>query len=377
MTSTLDRFQAQTSNPLIAKVTVLTVAQAPAAFTQLAGTGVTAATTQAFAAAAVFTGAINSEMGKFTGSSGGSSSVLSYAADKKLTKAFDKVAAKPVEPILDGRVWAHILGGVANMKSDATNPSERSSNYGIAAGADTALTPNLRAGFALSGGQSTTKVSALSTKVDATWGQGALYAVATDGDRYAKAALVYGHLTTETERKVTAFATPETAKGKFDSNLYSTRLEVGQRFVTGAAVALTPFAAFEPSWLVQNSYAETGAASIGLGFGKTTTRALPATLGVKADADIALDGLRMMPSATIGWVHNFADATTISPFFTALPGSNFSVAGAKGDRNLARTELNLEATPNGSLTTFYLNTRADFGARTNVVRGTAGVMMRF
>ncbi len=377
VTSTLDRFQAQTSNPLIAKVTTLTVAQAPAAFTQLAGTGVTAATTQAFAAAAVFSGAINTEAGKFTGSAGGSSGVLSYASDKKLTKAFDKVAAKPVEPILDGRVWAHVLGGVANMKSDATNPSERSSNYGIAAGADTALTPNLRAGFALSGGQSTTKVSALSTKADATWGQGALYAVATDGDRYAKAALVYGHLTTETERKVTAFATPETAKGKFDSNLYSTRLEVGQRFVTGAAVDLTPFAAFEPSWLVQDSYAETGAATVGLGFGKTTTRALPATLGVKAESDIALDGMRLTPSATLGWVHDFASASSLSPFFTALPGSTFTIAGAKGDRNLARTEVNLEATPTGSTATFYANARADLGARTSAVRGTAGFMMRF
>ena len=372
-----DKFQTQGSNPLISKVTTLTIAQAPVAMAQLSGSGIVAARAQSFAAAGVFTGAINAEMGKFTGSAGGASSVLSYAPEKKVTKAFDKVAVKPAAPILDGRVWMQVLGGVANMKSDATNPSERSTNFGLAAGADTALTPNLRAGFALSGGQSTTRVSSLATRADATWGQGALYAVATDGDRYAKAALVYGYLTTETERKVTAFEMPETAKGKFGANLVSTRLEVGQSLTKNTAVNLTPFAAFEPSWLMQNSYTETGSSVVALGYGKTTARALPATLGVKAESDIALDGMRLTPSATLGWVHNFTDTSSISPFFAALPGSTFTVAGAKGDRNLARTEFNLEATPNGSTATFYANARADLGARTTSVRGTAGFMMRF
>ena len=128
---------------------------------------------------------------------------------------------------------------------------------------------------------------------------------------------------------------------------------------------------------MQDAYSETGASTIALGYGKTTTRALPATLGVKIDADFSLDGMRVTPSTTIGWVHNFADTASLSPFFTALPGSTFTVAGAKGDRNLARTEFNIEATPDGSTATFYANARADLGARTNAVRGTAGVMMRF
>jgi uncharacterized protein with beta-barrel porin domain len=270
-----------------------------------------------------------------------------------------------------------VLGSVANRKADAANPSEHSSNYGLVAGVDTALTPNLRAGFALSGGQSSSKVAALATKADATWGQGALYAVVTDGDRYAKASLVYGRLTTQTERTVTAFSTPETAKGKFGANLFSSRLEVGQKFATGGPIDLTPFAAFEPSWLMQDAYAETGAATVGLGYGKTTTRALPATLGLKFDGAFVFDTMRIAPMVTLGWVHNFAGTASLSPFFTALPGSTFTVAGAKGDRNLARTELNVEATPEGSTATFYVNARADLGARTNAVRGTGGVMMRF
>ena len=73
----------------------------------------------------------------------------------------------------------------------------------------------------------------------------------------------------------TAFATPETAKGTFGANLFSARIEVGQKFLTGGPVNVTPFFAFEPSWLVQDAYSETGAATIGLGYGKTTTTALP------------------------------------------------------------------------------------------------------
>ncbi len=371
-----DRFQTQGSNPLIAKVTTLTVGQAPVAMAQLSGAGVASTRTQSFAASSQFNGVVGSEMGEFTGSAGGGSSVLSYVDDKTITKAFDKVAAKASESILDGRVWAHGLGGVANMKADATNPAERSSNYGLAAGVDKALSPNLRAGAALSGGQSSSKVASLATKADAVWGQAALYAIATDGERYAKASLVYGRLTTETERTVTAFATPETAKGKFGANLFSTRLEVGQKFVTGR-VNLTPFAAFEPSWLMQEGYSETGAATIGLGYGKTTTRALPATLGMKFDGDVVLHAMRLAPSATLGWVYNFASTSSLSPFFTSLPGSTFTVAGAKGDRNLARTELNVEAMADASTATVYANARADLGARTSAMRGTGGMMMRF
>ncbi len=128
---------------------------------------------------------------------------------------------------------------------------------------------------------------------------------------------------------------------------------------------------------MQDAYLETGAATIALGYGRTTTRALPATLGMKVDGDIMLDGMRVTPSVTLGWVHNFAETSSLSPFFTALPGSTFTVAGAKGDRNLARTEFNLEATPYGSMATFYANARADLGARTSAVRGTGGMMMRF
>ena len=374
-----DKFQTQTTNPVINRVTTLTVAQAPVALSQLSGTGLVATRTQAVGAKAAFTGAINSEMGKFTSSSGGGSSPLSYAEDTSIkSKAFDKIAPKKPEPIPDGRIWAQMLGGWGEMRADnaSGSPSERSNNYGLAAGADTALNANLRAGFALSLGQSTTKVSSLATSSESTWGQGALYAVATDGDDYLKGVLTYGYLDNKTDRTVTAFGTSDKAKGKFGANLVSLRLEAGHK-VAFDPLALTPFVAFEPSILFQNAYNETGPASITLGFDKTTTRALPATLGVKADADYELGDLRMTPSATIGWVHDFAQSSSISPFFTALPGSNFTAQGAKGDRNLARTELNFEATPKGTLATFYVNARADLGARTTSVRGMAGVSLRF
>ena len=371
-----DKFQTQTTNPVISRLTTLTVSQAPIALTQLAGTGVVATRTQSFAAGSVFSGAINSEMGRFTSSAGGSSSVLSYAEDTKIkSKAFDKIAPKP-EPIPDGRIWAQMLGGIGNMKSDANNPSQRGSNYGLATGADTAINANLRAGFALSLGQSTTKVSSLATSTESTWGQGALYAVATDGDTYLKGALTYGYLDSKTDRSVTAFGTVDKAKGKFGANLYSVRLEAGQKFAFDP-VNLTPFLAFEPSWLMQNAYNETGPASITLGFGKTTSRALPATLGGRIDASYDLGDYRMTPSASLGWVHDFASSGSISPFFTALPGSNFTAQGSRNDRNLARAELNIEASPKDTWATIYLNARADVGARTNAVRGVAGMSLRF
>lgn len=76
-------------------------------------------------------------------------------------------------------------------------------------------------------------------------------------------------------------------------------------------------------------------------------------------------------------MHNFAKATGVTPFFTSLPGSTFTVAGAGGDRDLARMEFSLEASRHGSLTSVFANTRADFGQHTTSVRGAGGMMLRF
>jgi uncharacterized protein with beta-barrel porin domain len=84
------------------------------------------------------------------------------------------------------------------------------------------------------------------------------------------------------------------------------------RIQRGGPVNLTPFAAFEPSWLMQEGYSETGAATLGLGYAKSTTRAMPATLG---------------------WVYNFADTPSLSPFFTSPPGSTVTVRAPRATAN--------------------------------------------
>ncbi len=332
---------------------------------------------QAFGAGRLLTDAVSTEMGRFTESANGGAA-LSYADEARIkTNAFKDVARK-AEPMEDGRVWAEALGGIANMKANSGTgaPAERASNYGVAAGVDTAIDTNLRIGFALSGGQSALKVAALATRSDALWGLAAFYAVATDGATYAKTSLTIGYITTETERTVIVSTTPQKATGTFDSLLYAARVEIGQR-MDMKRIGVTPFVAFEPSLVAQNGYSEKAVPSIALDFDKSTANALPGTLGLKVDGDIALRNIKMTPSATLGWVHNFAKTTSITPFFTSLPGATYTVARAEGDRDLARTEFNLEATRAGSMASVFANTRADFGLRTTSVRGTGGVMMRF
>jgi uncharacterized protein with beta-barrel porin domain len=332
---------------------------------------------QAFGAGRLLTDAVSTEMGRFTESAGGGEA-LSYADDARIkTHAFKDVARK-AEPVEDGRVWAEALGGVADMKARSATgaPAEHATNYGVAAGVDTAIDANLRIGFAMSGGQSALKVSALATRSDATWGLAAFYGVATDGATYAKTSLTIGYITAETERTVIVSTTPQKATGTYDSLLYAARVEVGQRLDT-KRVGMTPFVAFEPSLVAQNGYSEKASAPIALSFDKSTANALPGTLGLKVDGDIKLRNIRLTPSATVGWVHNFAKATSITPFFTSLPGSTFTVARAEGDRDLARMEFNIEASRHGSMASVFANTRADFGQRTSSVRGAGGVMMRF
>jgi uncharacterized protein with beta-barrel porin domain len=228
----------------------------------------------------------------------------------------------------------------------------------------------------MSGGQSALKVSSLATKADATWGLAAFYGVVTDGATYAKTSLTIGYITTETERIVAA----QKAAGAYDSVLYAARVEVGQRLDT-KRVGVTPFLAVEPSLVARNGYTEKDASSIApsiaLGFGKSTVSAVPSTLGVKIDGSVNFRNIKMTPSASLGWVHNFAATSSITPFFTSLPGSTFTVAGAEGDRNLARTEFAIEASRGASQASVFASTRADFGQRTTSVRGAAGMMMRF
>jgi uncharacterized protein with beta-barrel porin domain len=327
---------------------------------------------QAFGAGRLLTDAVSTEMSRFTESADGSA--LSYADDQRITNDAFKHTPRKVEPIEDGRVWVEALGGVANMRahSATSSPAERASNYGVAAGVDAAVDTGLRIGFAMSGGQSALKVDSLATKADATWGLAAFYGVATDGATYAKTSLTIGYITTETERTVAA----EKATGTYDSVLYAARVEIGQRLDT-KRVGVTPFLAVEPSLVARNGYTETAAPAIALGFDKSTASAVPGTLGVKIDGVINFRNLKLTPSATVGWVHNFASTASITPFFASLPSSTFTVVGVKGDRNLARTELSIEATRGGSAASVFASTRADFGERTTSVRGAGGMMMRF
>lgn len=255
---------------------------------------------QAFGAGRLLTDAVSTEMGRFTESAGGGAA-LSYAEETRIKTPAFKDGARKAEPVEDGRVWAEALGGVGNMRAKSATgaPAERASNYGVAAGVDTAIDANLRVGFAMSGGQSGLKVSELATRSDAIWGLAAIYGVATDGATYAKTSLMTGYITTETERTVIVTSAPEKATGTFDSLLYAARVEIGQRLDT-KRVGVTPFVAFEPSVVSRNGYSEKAAAPIALGFDKSTAHALPGTLGLKVDGDINLRNIRLTPSATVG-----------------------------------------------------------------------------
>jgi hypothetical protein len=98
---------------------------------------------------------------------------------------------------------------------------------------------------------------------------------------------------------------------------------------------VTPFAAVQSSTLWQRGSTETSTAAglpgiLGLTSQSQTTTSLPTFLGVQLDTRLALaNGTVWSPFLRAAWVHEFSPDRSIANSFVSVPGTLFTVDGAR------------------------------------------------
>jgi outer membrane autotransporter protein len=318
----------------------------PNALSQLSGEGITAAQNAAFGSGRMFDSLLM-DQGAFwrNGETADSSGVtyrttpLAYAAEKKkrVPSAFKALKEKPpaYEP-RGWRVWTAGFGGVQSFSGDAVvgSADARTSAAGGAMGFDYQVDPTRLVGVAVGGSESHFSVPDRATSGDLLGGHVGAYGVATWGALYAAGVLSYSRFDNEIKRTIAGVGPSETATGRFATDLLGARLELGRSYAL-QWLNVTPFAAVQSSTLWQRGFSEMTTAGglpgiLGLTHGSQTTTSLPTFLGVQLDTRLALaNGTVWSPFLRAAWVHEFNPDRSIAGSFVSVPGTLFTVDGAR------------------------------------------------
>jgi outer membrane autotransporter protein len=334
------------TGPAATLYTNLLMTGTPQALSQLSGEGTTAAQNATFASGRMFDSLLM-DQGAFwrSGETADSNGVtfreapLAYAPEKKnkaASAAFKELKAPPVYQPRTWRVWSGGFGGVQSFNGDASigSADARSAAAGGAMGFDYQVDPTRLVGVAVGGSDSHFSVPDRATSGNLVGGHVGAYGVASWGALYAAGVLSYSRFDNEVTRTIAGVGPPETATGRFASDLFGARLEVGRSYAL-PWLNVTPFAAVQTATLWQRGFTETSAADglpgiLGLSYQSHTTTSLPTFLGVQLDTRWALtNGMVWSPFVRAAWMHEFRPDRSIAGSFVSVPGALFAVDGAR------------------------------------------------
>ncbi len=150
------------------------------------------------------------------------------------------------------------------------------------------------------------------------------------GAAYVSGALAYAWQDVTTDRTV-AVAGTDSLRGNFDAHTFAARGETGYRFATAFA-GVTPYAALQATSFHLPSYGEaamSGSNQFALSFASQTTTNLRSELGARADNSfLTPDGVLTL-RGRLAWAHDSNTDRPVSAIFQALPGTTFTVNGAR------------------------------------------------
>jgi len=325
-----------------------------------------------------------------TGDLNPQSTLLQYAAADKKSARPEYKAFAAIRPesgafrLQRWRTWATGFGGSQSLRGDAVIGSFDASNrtVGAAGGFDYQVSPNLLLGFAAAGTATDFSVPGLSTSGRLDAAHLGLYGVYRWGATHVAGTLSYSHFTNDTTRTITGVGPTETAKGRFDSDQFGGRLQVGHKFLFDR-FAVTPFAAVQYMQLWQHAYSETsfiGAGVpgiLGLNVQSRTISSLPTFLGAEVNTRIAVaHGAVWAPFVRASWVHEFMPDRTVAAAMSILPTGTFIVDGPRAARDAARVEAgsNFHVTRNA---TFFASFVGEYSGQTTSNAGSAGLRVNW
>jgi uncharacterized protein with beta-barrel porin domain len=298
--------------------------------------------------------------------------------------ACDKDAAAACEPAPNWSAWGTGFGGAQWLNAEAASgaPAAQQAIGGGALGGDYRAGPQTLVGAAVGLSGSNYWVNATGASGRATGAHFGIYALHDLQTFYVNAALAYNRFDGNATRVIAGIGSTETAKSSAVSSQLAGRLEVGRPFeVTkfdGGQFGVTPFVALQPAQLwtpatVESSVAQSGGPGVfALSYQAQGTTSLPTFLGAQLDAETMLDARPFKAWMRAAWVHEFLPDRGVTAGFTVLPGSTFSVDGARAASNAARLDLGVKYAV-GSQTSLFANGNVELSDRGQSLAGTVGL----
>jgi outer membrane autotransporter protein len=365
------------TGPAATIYTNLLMTGTPDALSQLSGEGITAAQNTAFASGTMFDALLMDQGAFWRGGEAADSNGVTFR-DPPLVFKGPKLTPPVYQP-RTWRVWTGGFGGVQSFNGDASigSADTRNAVAGGAMGFDYQVDPTRLVGVAVGGSESHFSVPDRTTSGDVVGGHMGAYGVATWGSLYAAGLVSYSRFDNWTTRTIAGIGPTETATGSFASDLVGARLEIGRTYAL-PRVNVTPFAALQGSTLWERGFTESSNAGglpgiLGLTYQSQTVTSLPTFLGVQFDTRWAFaNGTVWSPFVRAAWVHEFSPDRSTTGSLVSIPGTLFTVDGARAWSNAlkvnagSRVALNRYASLFASFDGEFSNSGHSYGGRGGV-----------
>jgi outer membrane autotransporter protein len=365
------------TGPAATLYTNLLMTGTPDALSQLSGEGITAAQNTAFASGTMFD-ALLMDQGAFWRSGEAADSNGVTFRDTPLVFKGPRIPPPVYQP-RTWRVWTGGFGGVQSFNGDASvgSADARTVVAGGAMGLDYQVDPTRLVGVAVGGSEAHLSVPDRTTSGDVVGGHMGAYGVATWGALYAAGLVSYSRFDNWTTRTIAGIGPTETATGSFASDLVGARLEIGRTYAL-PRFNVTPFAALQGSTLWERGFTESSTAGglpgiLGLTYQSQTVTSLPTFLGVQFDTRWAFaNGTVWSPFVRAAWVHEFSPDRSTTGSLVSIPGTLFTVDGARAWSNAlkvnagSRVALNRYASLFASFDGEFSNSGHSYGGRGGV-----------
>jgi autotransporter-associated beta strand protein len=275
-------------------------------------------------------------------------------------------------------VWAAGFGGGSRWGGESSVGSHATTTGGggVAVGADMRLNADWLAGFALAGAGTQVGLGGGLGRAETAQIQGGVYASGGYGPLRLAGAVTYGGNDVTTRRSA-GFMGVGSINGHYTTSGVSTRLEAAWR-VTGVVpgVTLTPGIAFQGSWFDSPDFTETTITSLApaalavQGRNSGTSRI---EVGVRADAVV---NARISAFGRLAWGAYLQRDARMSASFVGLPGSGFTVNGARPDEHVALVSAGVDwrISPQATLTA---RVDGEFSGNGYAANGTARIRYAF
>ncbi len=280
--------------------------------------------------------------------------------------------------------WATAFGGGQWLNAEPTSgaPAAQQSIGGGAFGGDFRVGPQTVLGAAAGVSVSNYGVSYTGANGRATGAHFGVYGLHDMGTFYANGSLAYNRFDGSATRVIAGIGSTETAKSSAVSSQLAGRLEVGRPFevakLESGQMGITPFVAIQPAQLWTPAYTEWSVTQNGapgvfaLSYQAQGTTSLPTFLGAQLDGETMVNARPLKGWIRAAWVHEFLPDRGITAGFTVLPGSTFSVDGARAASNAARLDLGVKYAV-GSQTSLFANSNVELSDRGQSVGATVGL----